>query len=567
MSASRLRNAVLGLALAAGICGLRWGLPGPERLRAFPERLIPTPEVAARFAREWAKLYAGIEASHKSPGTDEPVAHAVGVEIVRPGWDFPPLKLLNSYRSLLLQSGHPDEKKSFVILSQMRPWRLEFKPLYIQYGGAFIYPLGAFLGAAHLTGLIHLTPGMEYYLLHPEDIGSLYLAGRVFMLLFQLGTVLLLFKLGERLAGARAGAAAAVLGALTPLAALNTHVIKPHPYAAFWALAACWYLLEALSRNRRRDFLACGACAGMAAGSLFSMIPLLGLPLAGLLAGVRPRKEAFMGAAAGVAVFVAANPYVLFAFKDFQWDLAYASGRELSLSPFSVVDYLQAMVVNVGLISAVLSTGGLILSSLSRSKEEAVLARGTLLILAVLLVKFSVFFSEDPAALRLFYVPVLLSFILGAVAVEKSKLPKPFKAAVFVLLLVESGLRGGVALANLHLDQTPLSTFSRAASWIEANVKPGDSVGLPRYPEPSHTPRFRYDRYELVVFQRPEALDPRKLPKWVVADDMDLERFESWSAGRYKTAAVFAPARLGPLDPAAYTPFVNQEMRVYEKNR
>ncbi len=104
-------GAVLVLGLATGLCGITWGLPGPARLRAFPDRLKPSPEIARRFADSWAKLYQDIACSHQEMQKEEPVTYVKGVEDYPPGWDFPPGNQANAYRSLMLQSENPDEKK------------------------------------------------------------------------------------------------------------------------------------------------------------------------------------------------------------------------------------------------------------------------------------------------------------------------------------------------------------------------------------------------------------------------------------------------------------------------
>ena len=150
-------SCVLALGFLTGLWGIRWGLPGAARLRAFPEKLYPSAEIAQKLTEHWAKLYKDIRQSHQEMRKEEPVTYVKGREAVAPGWDFPPEPLINSYRSLLTQSANPDEKKSFIILSQMRPWKLEFKPLYAHYGGAFIYPLGLCLKMSSWIGTVNST--------------------------------------------------------------------------------------------------------------------------------------------------------------------------------------------------------------------------------------------------------------------------------------------------------------------------------------------------------------------------------------------------------------------------
>ncbi|MDE2237535.1 MAG: glycosyltransferase family 39 protein, partial [Elusimicrobia bacterium] len=296
-------------------------------MAAFPERLKPTPAVARRFAEQWNRLYARLRLSHRELLREEPVTYAEGLEEIKPHWDFPPAKLLDSYRALLLQSENPDEKKSFIILSQMRPWKLQFKPLYFQYGGAFIYPLGAFLQALSWARAVVVTHDLGHYLEKPGDMGRLYLAGRLFILLFQLGSLAILFDIGRRLWGWPAGGLAAVFYSLCPLAVVNSHVLKPHPYAVFWSLLALRALVVGQESSDKRPLWICGLAAGMTAGSIFTMLPLLGLP-ALLWWTRRDRlrfKDALLATGLGVAVFVAANPYFIFVPSASAWERQYAT--------------------------------------------------------------------------------------------------------------------------------------------------------------------------------------------------------------------------------------------------
>ena len=93
-----------------------------------------------QLQERWEQLYRDISRSHQRMEKEEPATYLKGFQEAPPGWAFPPEPLLNSCRSFLIQSDNPDEKKAFIILSRMRPWKLEFEPLYLHYGGAFIYP-------------------------------------------------------------------------------------------------------------------------------------------------------------------------------------------------------------------------------------------------------------------------------------------------------------------------------------------------------------------------------------------------------------------------------------------
>lgn len=552
MSERGARLLALALGLAVGLCGLRWGVPTRARLEAFPERLKPTPEIAKRFADAWAEMYRGIEQTHKELRSEEPVTYVQGVESVRPGWDFPPPKLLNSYRSLLLRSENPDEQKPFVVLSRMRPWRLEFEPLWVHYGGAFIYPLGAFLEAASLLRAVHLVSGLEHYLLHPEDMGALYTAGRLFVLAFQLGSLLVLFDLGRRLSGPAAGFCAAALFALSPLAIVTTHGLKPHPYSAFWCLAAIRFAYLALESGETRSYRLGGLCAGMAAGSNFSFLPVAAVPLLawalrahGKRARAGELRPALEAGALAAAVFVVTNPYVIFARRDFLWETTvYTAARSRPTLAAAAALLGPHLARQLGLGAQLLALLGAGAAAASKAPGRRLLALTTLGGAAIVWAGLAFYwgFVEGPEAVRFFYPFVGLACLLAADAAFSGLLPRRLGAALVALALVDSAVRASPYLAALWRDSGPDGTRARAAAWIAANAKDGAALGLTRYPQPATTPVFRYDRYELVLFERPDALPPDRRPELLVVDDSGRVAIEASALARdYDAPQAFEP--------------------------
>ena len=557
--------AALAVALAAGLCGITGGLPGRARLRALPPELRGSPEFAARLADAWRALYRDIERAHAEMRADEPHTGVSGVVEVAPGWTFPPDALINPARALLTQSVNPDEKKSFIILARMRPWRLEFEPLYVQYGGAFIYPLGAFLGAARLLHLARLTPDLAHYLAVPDDMGRLYLLGRLYTLLFHLGTVWLLFELGRILSGRRTGTAAALLWTLTPLAVVNAHMLKPHPVAAFWFVAAAYCAVRAVEEGRGMDYLLCGLTAGMAAGGNLAVGYALGLPvLARLVRREGSWLPAFGGAAAGLGAVVVTNPYLAFSPRDFAWELTVYSPTRFGLTPSSWIAF-AARVVPEGLgpvLTALAAAGvlrGLFADARRRVLSLLVIGGGLLVLL-----RFPQFVAES-GELRLHYATAALAVLLGADLL--SSLPRPFAALLLAAALADTGLRGGVYLENLRREAGPDATRPAAADWVDANVPAGARVGLLLSPEPSRTPPLRWDRVRLVMFDSPKALDAAKLPEWIVAHRGRWDALDADFRKRYDEVRAFAPFGLAWAEPCDDAFFANAGMVVLRRGK
>ncbi len=526
---------VLAAGLATGLCGLGSGLPGPGRWRALPPDLRGSPEFASRLAESWRRLYADIRVSHERRDAEEPVTYVKGRVEAAPGWTFPPAPLINSARSLMTQSENPDEKKAFVILSQMRPWRLEFEPLYVQYGGGFIYPFGAFLVAARALGLAVLTPDLARYLVHPEDMGRLYLLGRVYILLFHLGTLWVLYETGRLFGGRRAGVAAALLFAAAPFVVAGSHVLKPHPVSAFWLALAAHFMVRAVEEGRQEDYLGCGLAAGAAmSGSLILVFAPLFPLLARAVGGRGSWRWAAVGAAAGGGLAALLNPYLLLAPDRFAWELTVYAPTRLSLAPSALLEMAtRHLPRGAGAATAVLLAAGTLSGLLGRDRRLRALAVAVLGGSFLLWLRFA---AADESLLRIFTGPFALACSLGAALAWR--LPKPAAAVAVLLALGESGARAAPYLADLRAGASGSSTREAAADWIDARVPAGARLGLSRFPEPAHAPPFRWDRLSLVFFETPAALGSER-PEWLAYPVDAWAREDSAFRAGYETAAVF----------------------------
>lgn len=563
--------AVMALGLFTGLWGLTWGLPGQARLRAFHDGKAPAPEVAQSITEHWKQLYEDIKKSHTQLRSEEPVTYVKGVEEIAPGWTFPPDALLNSFRSILLRSESPDEQKVFVVLAQMRPWKLEFKPLYLHYGGAFIYPFGALLKAASLLGAVVLVPDMSRYLADPAAMGRLYLFGRLFILFFHLATLGLLFDMGKRLGGWRAGALAAVFFAFCPFVVVQAHTLKPHPYSAFWCVAAARFMLLAFEKGEARSYWLAGLCAGLAGGSNLSFASFAMLPALAWLLRRAPKGERAAGLGAGalaMLVIALSNPYALFSPKDFLWELTVYPRSQGSATLGGLWALLASAVpAGIGPVLGLVFAFSLGLGLFGRDQRRRMLSVAAALSFFILWLGLARLWEwRGPAALRFFYPVVGLFCVLAGERLAAWKAPRWAKALVVLAVLADSGLRSWIYLENMGLDAGPRATRAQAADWIETNIRPGASVGLLRFPQPATTPVFRYDRYRLVIFERPDLLKAGDHPDYLVVNDQGRSIVEKELKNHYTVVRSYLPVeRLWArfIDDSC---FANSPMFIYERN-
>jgi hypothetical protein len=544
------------LAAALGLCGLRWGLPDAARLRAFPTGR-PDAETARRLEESWRSLYKDIEASHRELRSEEPVTYLRGSQVIEPGWTLPPPALVNSYRSMLLHSAHPDEKKSFIILSRMRAGDL--RPLYIQYGGAFIYPLGAFLKAASLLGAFR-TGDLGFYLQHPEEMARAYLCGRVFVLLGQLAAVLAIFECGLLLGGPKTGLWAALLYALCPLAIDNSHLIKPHAYSALCAAIALYWALRALKTGLRRDFVLCGAAVGLAAGASLTLLPLAGLPLLVRWQRRGALAPALQGVGAALAVAFLSNPFVLIRPGDFAWETQIYPRKDLGLGLDLIGRLARSSVVELGAPFALLAAVSWALAW-RRAGAPRLLAAAVLLGGAPLWLAFHGYVRE-PDGLRVFLALFPALALLGAA--QLARLRPPAARLLLAFALTDAGLRSAALLSAMHADSGEGSTRARAARWIDENVPRGDSIGLARLPEPESTPPFKLAERRLALFDRPESLAPGQEPAYVVADPQVLPAIGDWLGRGYERVQAFEPPHVSWAE-VPEDSFVDRRIYVFKR--
>ncbi len=490
-----------------------------------------------------------------------------GFEEFKSGWSWPPGELIHSYRSMLLRSQNPDEQKTFTVLAQMNPARLKFRPIYIQYGGFFVYSCGVLLEICAHFKWIHLTPGLSYYLLHPREMARLYISGRILMAFSTLATLLVIFDIGRRISSERMGALSALLFSLIPVMIPNSHVLKPHPYAAFWVILSVDFAVRALESNSASVWRWCGVFAGLGAGANLSFFYFGALPLIVWLWRGRPQKLfrlALEASFLSFLTFALTNPYLFIDPGYYIWELLVYPRHKASFSWATAVlffsDYFPRA---LGYGLAVAGVLGLIVMFRTERKKRffAAISLGGLLFLWTLLALVWGFLGSS-ASVRFFYPFLGLFSLLAAEFFVSDRIPENFRWSFLTLVLACNSLTCFVYLKNLALNDSVNSTRAQASLWIQKNIKPGSSVGLSRYPQPYSTPLFRYDQYDLFVFEHPNFL--KNFPEYVVLDQEGYSDPQThlFIKKNYRLAAAFKPFSLGPFSMDSNY-YINTAIRIF----
>ena len=235
--------AILVLFGVMSVVGIQWGLPSRsiDQYLFGDEPVWPGKDIY-RLAGAGAKF---------SPqyGADvdvDPLAKSTGDPILLTATDEDVAKIYLRYR---LYTYQPDEMITMMALAGMNPRQLDLDPRLYQYGGLFIYPVGALIAAGDLLGLIDVRSDVVYYLDHPDEFGKFYMVARGFSAAWGMLGVIVVFAIGRRLGGIRSGLIAALLFTLMPVVVCMAHEGKPHLPGAVLMLLAVLLAMRHLRLN------------------------------------------------------------------------------------------------------------------------------------------------------------------------------------------------------------------------------------------------------------------------------------------------------------------------------
>jgi len=536
--------AILALFAIFSITGLSWGLPSRRIDKYLFGDDPPWPgEKIFRLAGAASKL--------SSPTAADVDVDPLGRSSAEPiPLTADPTDVAAIYLRYRLYTHQPDEMITMMALAGMRPSDFQLDPKLYQYGGLFIYPVGALIRVCGLLGLIDVRSDIVYYLDHPDEFGKFYVVARAYAAGWGLLGVVVVFAIGQRLKNTHAGLLAALLFTVLPVVVCMAHEGKPHLPGAVLMLSAVWFgtrhrVGEVDAKAVRRDWRSMCICCGAAVGMVLSSLPVLALiPLVAWLDqqrdAVRPRRFArwiattLRGLTAAAIIYAISNPYLLINAVADRDVLRSNFGNSLAMYEVSRIgEGFQRMIELVieGATLPVLVFGGAAFTLASIRREWPILPLAVCA--AIFAVQFALLGAGKPAEygrFGVFPVTALAIAAAGLLARPWTRLRAVANWVPVTLVVGWVGLGGGLYLWNFHVDSTDRNSRRREAD-VLAQLRRADA-GAPRRiallaePAPYGCPPLKFDAIDVCLLPMHSAMpeEPPSPPETVLIHPVDHDR-------------------------------------------
>jgi len=443
----------------------------------------------------------------------------------------------------------------------------DLSPHNFLYPTFYFYALFAWQGLTFVTGWVmgwwdSVAAFQREFFVDPS---RLYWSGRLLSTLCGVATIAAVAGLASRLFGRTAGAIAALVMAIMPIAVMDAHYVKHDvPVTLLIVLVHLWLarVVTTEGRARMKDVLVTGALAGLAMSTHYYAV-LVALPVGAVLLsqpGVtwtnRLRDGVTAGAAATV-LFLMASPFLLP-----EWQTAWIDITQNQAIVMGRATENRGMFDGLGRYMTMIWEHGLRFSQLLPIVTGLILAwqrprRGMLVTLFP--VTFLLFIANTVPATR-YLNPVLPFLAIGAGVLItiiatgiKSRKWQAVIVAAFTLSQVTRGLEYSLTMGSFF-KQTDTRTLAR--QWIETEIPAGASVLIQPYSVPLRMSReglveaLRHtlgsEAQASIKFQQQLALSPYPSPAYrtIYLGDGGLDKDKIYVSPReFDREATLAPLR------------------------
>ena len=180
-----------------------------------------------------------------------------------------------------LATYHPDELINLSAATAADIPHLQLDIKFYNYGTFYFYLVSLAHTVGRGWGLIPTTPN-GYDAFSPQaapEQAALFLTGRIVTALLGTATIAVIYFLGRRLYGRKAGLLAALLYAVTPIAVQHAHFLTVDVPATFFVSLALLWAARLLTRQTWADYVLAGIWVGIAAATKYNAVLVLIAPL------------------------------------------------------------------------------------------------------------------------------------------------------------------------------------------------------------------------------------------------------------------------------------------------
>jgi len=511
------------LSLFLNISGSWWAGPDKNRLK-----LIGDKELVEALSEEMVKsreeLYSGIQYYDQEQKYEDReikifLQNNKTIKVKR--------TLLDAVRSFLLRSYAPDEQATLKALSNMKPSRLDFNPGFFVYGGLYLYLIAIFLKVLSIAGIVKLVPDISYYFLHPEQMGIIFTAGKIFGAIFTSLTVYLIYRAGCLLYTRRAGLISAFLFSITPAVVAWSHYLNPYTFTFFWLLLSFCICIKLFENELPGYYILAGLSTGLTAGSLSTYgFIIFAVPVIHFMKNYsRGIKRAFfslldkrmwLALLFSIIGFLMVNPYWIASFRQVLNEFKKAGEYyRFTPHPFRWFIYLRYTVMSMlGFPLWLVAMCGVLYAFFKRRKED--------ILLIFLLLPPLIYFASSMTRFMhygLYIIPFLL-LLTGRLLdswLKKSENRLLWITGIFVIAIITFYTFSYTLAINLAAMRE--NTRSLAGKWVNENIPEGTGIGMPELPSPWRTPPFRYLDYRMVITYWDTQILAREKPEYFIVSE------------------------------------------------
>lgn len=388
-----------------------------------------------------------------------------------------------------------DEMVNLMALARINPSKLQFDPHFYMYGGAYLYPLGAYyflLQALHVID----SPSLQKLLSDSDLVDTLYSTGRTFVLLSFAASAFIFYKATRMLVSQERALLALLVYLTVPGSIMFSQELKPHWYTLLWANISLLLLVKIYKEKRIKLLheLAIAITLGLSIGSSILYLPYAALVWMALSAAryyhfVPIRMHTLIRIPLiVVCIFAVTNPYAILNTASVQHEAAVLQHwYQLKLTPTEIALFMyNSLLPGFGLIA---------LASIGMALKEIVSPAHTLLRLAAAALLTTIIFTAALTAnthdwhINFRFAPYLLP--LATLFAVYTLNANWILAIVIITVLQAAPLK----LAYFDENNLAYSTRLSAGQWVETHI-PANST-LCTQIVPYNTAAFDFTRYTI----------------------------------------------------------------------